>query len=100
MKNLKEVLNKMVGYEELSPEQIIYLGNLALYISLIIVSGWIIRSLVQWRTARYIHLRIEKEIVASINKDLIVKKPFVFRIKDWLAKRKLKKEEKLLGELR
>lgn len=87
----------MVGYEDLTPDQIIYLGHLLSYCMTIFAIGTIVRSFLNLRTARYIHLRIEKEIVAKVEKEVFDRKPLNIRIKEIWDERKRKKEEKLLG---
>lgn len=42
---------------------------------------------------------IEKEIVKKIESEIIDKKPFIVKVKEWLDKRKQLKEEKLLGKI-
>lgn len=88
----------MPGYEDLTPDQIIYLGNLFAVCILVFATSMIVRSFLNLRTARYIHLRIEKEIIAKVNNEIFEKKPFVVKIKEWWSERKRKKEEKLLGK--
>lgn len=87
----------MTGYEDISPEQIMILGYITTYCITVVVIGWIIRAFIQLKTARYIHLRIEKEIVAQVENEIFVKQPFMVTIKKWLEKKRLKKEDKKLG---
>lgn len=86
----------MAGYEDLTPEQLMFLSNIVLYCVTVIVIGWIVKAFIQLKTARYIHLRIEKEIVAQVENEIFEKKPFIVKIKEWIEKRKKEREEKLL----
>ena len=48
----------MVGYEELSPEQIIFLGKLVLVIVSIIMLGKIIPGILQFKTMKFLEVKI------------------------------------------
>ncbi len=88
----------LAGYEDLTPDQLIFIAYVAVYIVTVVVVGWIVRAFIHLRTARYIHLRIEKEIVAKVENEIFDKKSFIVRVRDWWKKRKQLKEDKLLGK--
>ena len=83
-----------LGYEDLTPEQIMTIAYLAWTGILIYVVGYLIGRYLIYRTSRFIYLKIEKEIVKNINQELISRsKPFYVRIVNWFKERRKKKQE-------
>ena len=81
----------MVGYEELTPEQLMILAWLAWTSVLMLVVGWGFRSVFNYMTAGVIQFRIEKEVATNIADKIALKKTLFEQIKIWWAKRKEKK---------
>ncbi len=84
----------MPGYEELTPEQIIYIVNILSATVLISTILLLIRSIVTWKVSKNIK---KLELIIENKIDNGIKKPTAFDyIKSWWNKRKLKKAEKEL----
>jgi len=81
----------MAGYEDLTPDQIIYIVNLVSIVVIVFVIGQIFRTILTLKISKNVkslELMIEKKIDAGI------KKPSFFEtIKLWWEQRKLKKEK-------
>ena len=75
----------MSGYEELSPEQIIYLAKVALIGVTVIMLSKVIPAILQFKTMKYLEVKITTK---QCNEEVI---PFK-RLLDWIKERKDKKE--------
>jgi len=84
----------MPGYEELTPDQIIYIVNLVSIVVIVFVVGQIFRTILTLKISKNVkslELMIEKKI------DEGIKKPSFFEaIKLWWAGRKNKKKQEEL----
>ena len=75
----------MSGYEELSPEQIIFLGKLVLVIVSVIMLGKVIPAILQFRTMKFLEVKITSKCCDE------EATPFQ-RLLNWFKERKDKKE--------
>lgn len=81
----------MPGYEDLTPDQLIYLTNLISIVVMFWSTSYLIRAIFYYLACKNINVKIEDEIVKEV-KDKIKKETFFDIIKNWWMKRKKKKE--------
>ena len=75
----------MVGYEELSPEQIVYLAQVTLAVVFVIMLGKVIPAILQFKTMKYLEVKITTK---QCEEELTLFKRFL----NWIKERKDKKE--------
>ena len=75
----------MPGYEELSPEQIVYLAQLALAATIAIMISKVIPAMLQFRTMKFLEVKITTKQCEE--RDTVFQK-----ILNWVKERKDKKE--------
>ena len=84
----------MPGYEDLTPDQIIYIANLIVICIFIYCITMLLRTVVTWKISKnveHLELMIEKKY------DDGIKKPSLFEgLKSWWDKRKTDKQQKEL----
>ena len=79
----------MVGYEELSPEQIIFLAKTVLAIVTVIMLGKVIPAILQFKTMKYLEVKITtKQCGEEVT-------PFK-RLLNWIKERKSKRDDDYL----
>lgn len=85
----------MAGWEELSPDQIVFLMGLVVLIVIIHHVFLLIRSLINLKISRNIKINVEKELIKEVQKEVQEQTdrfPFFNKIKLWWSKRKAQKE--------
>ena len=83
----------MVGYEELSPEQIVYLAQVTLVVVSVIMLSKVIPAILQFKTMKYLEVKITTK---QCNEEVM---PFK-RLLGWVKERKRKKENYYLERYR
>lgn len=72
----------MSGYEDLNPEQIIYLANMALAIVIVIMVGKVIPAILNYRATKYLSLKIESTKCEKQNNPKTAVKWLIEKCKD------------------
>lgn len=75
----------MPGYEDLSPEQIVYLAQVMLAVVTVIMLGKVIPAILQFKTMKFLEVKITTK---QCNEEVT---PFQ-RLLNWIKERKDKKE--------
>lgn len=76
----------MPGYEDLSPEQIVYLAQITLAAITMIMLGKVIPVILQFKTMKYLEVKLKTK---QCNDEVT---PFK-RLLNWIKERKVKKEK-------
>jgi hypothetical protein len=82
----------VAGWEELTPDQLIFIMLIVFSIVIIHHVCVLIRSLINLKISNNIKLRVEKELLNEVQEQ-VNKPPFFNKIKLWWAERKTRKEE-------
>ena len=81
----------MVGWEELTPDQLILIFWGLLYMVTVYVASTIVNSFIHLKISNNIKLRVKKELLKEV-RDQIDKPPLFNKIKLWWSERKMRKE--------
>ena len=82
----------MPGYDDLTPDQIIYIIHVIAFVVTLNVVLLLIKTYFNLRISRFIYFKIEKEIADKIKDDLTPKESFFKQLKIWWNNRKKKKD--------
>ena len=75
----------MTGYEELNPEQIVYLAQVMLAVVSVIMLGKVIPAILQFKTMKFLEVKISTK---QCKEEVTLFKRFL----NWIKERKDKKE--------